>query len=151
MKTLLTLLLTVMCITVSAQDIKPEQVKKDMKRVADWQIEHFRDCFSGHKKPHHIADWTNGALYVGMAKWAAMADDDTYYEWMKDVAEQQKWKLHKRQYHADDHTIGQMYCELYRKYDDKKMIEPTLKLFNYLMYHPSLSSMEWRTPYHQDR
>ena len=64
---------------LSAQDINPSSVKKNMKRVADWQIEHFRECYSGNKKPHHIADWTNGALYVGMVKWAAMSDDDSYY------------------------------------------------------------------------
>ena len=28
-----------------AQPIKPEEVKKDMKRVADWQIEHFNDVY----------------------------------------------------------------------------------------------------------
>lgn len=150
-RSLLLLLSLLVAIPAMAQDIQAEQVKKDMKRVADWQIDHFRDNYSGRNSPHHALDWTNGALYVGMVKWAAMAGDDSYYNWLKKIGEENKWRLHHRQYHADDHTVGQMYCELYRKYNDKKMLEPTIKQFQFLMYHPSTSSLEWRTPFHQDR
>lgn len=134
-----------------AQDIKPDEVKKEMKRVADWQIEHFRDSYSGREQAHHPLDWTNGALYVGMVKWAAMAGDERYYDWLKQIGEENEWRLYRRQYHADDHTVGQLYCELYRKYDDKKMLAPMLKQFDFIRYHPSQSSLEWRTKFHQDR
>ncbi len=134
-----------------AQKIKPTEVKQVMQKVADWQIEHYRDLFSGRTKPHHPLDWTNGALYVGIVKWAAMADDEKYYHWLKAIGEEHEWKLHKRTYHADDHTVGQMYIELYRKYKDEKMIEPTIKQFNFIMYHPAKTSLQWKTPYSQDR
>jgi len=136
--------------TIRAQEIKPAEVKQIMKKVADWQIEHYRDSYT-RNEPHHPLDWTNGALYVGMVKWAAMADDDSYYEWLKEIGEKHDWLLHRRKYHADDHTVGQMYIELYRKYKDEKMIEPTKKHFEFIMYHPSQSVLNWRTPYHQDR
>ncbi len=126
-----------------AQDIKPAEVKKEMKRVADWQIEHFRDSYSGRKKPHHPLAWTNGALYVGMVKWASMAEDDKYWEWMKQIGEDQQWKLHERMYHADDHTVGQMYVALYRKYGDKEMIAPTKEHLRYIYYHPANTSLQW--------
>ncbi|WP_297085850.1 glycoside hydrolase family 88 protein [uncultured Draconibacterium sp.] len=135
----------------SAQEIKPAEVKTVMKKVADWQIEHFNECYSGRQKPHHPLDWTNGALYVGMVKWAKMANDEKYWEWLKNIGEENEWLLYKRQYHADDHTVGQMYIELYRKYRDKKMIEPTQKQFDFIMYHPSQSVLNWKTPFHQDR
>jgi unsaturated rhamnogalacturonyl hydrolase len=134
-----------------AQQIKPEEVKKDMKRVADWQIEHFKDTYSSRKEPHHPLAWTNGALYVGMIKWAEIAGDDRYWEWMKKIGEDNNWMLHERKYHADDHTVGQMYCELYRKYGDKEMIAPTIEQFDFIMYHPSKSVLNWKTPFHQDR
>ncbi len=134
-----------------SQEIKPAEVKQVMKQVADWQIEHISDLYSGREKTHHPLDWTKGALYVGMVKWAAMADDDSYYSWLKDIGEKKEWMLHKRQYHADDHTVGQMYIELYRKYGDEKMIESTIKQFNFIIYHPSQSVLNWKTPYHQDR
>ncbi len=134
-----------------AQEIKPQEVIEVMEEVADWQIEHYEGLYSGHSKPHHPLDWTNGALYVGMVKWAAMAEDDKYYEWLKEIGEKHDWQLHHRKYHADDHTVGQLYVELYRKYNDPDMIEPTKEQFNYIMYHPAQTSLQWRTPYHQSR
>jgi rhamnogalacturonyl hydrolase YesR len=122
-----------------------------MQKVADWQIEHINDLYSGRKEPHHPLAWQKGALYMGMVKWAAMAGDDTYYTWLKAIGDEHGWVLHKRQYHADDHTVGQMYAELYRKYKDEKMLEPTKQQFDFIMMHPSQSVLNWKTPYHQDR
>jgi len=134
-----------------AQDINPNDVKSVMRKVADWQIKHFQDLYSGYNEPHHPLDWTNGALYVGMVKWAAMADDDKYYSWLKSIGEQYNWHLYNRKYHADDHTVGQMYIELYRKFKDKKMIEPTIEQFNFILLNPAQTSLHWNTPNHQDR
>ncbi|WP_318345447.1 glycoside hydrolase family 88/105 protein [Flagellimonas baculiformis] len=133
-----------------AQDTKPEEVKSIMKKVADWQIEHFRDAFT-YENPHHPLDWTNGALYVGMVKWAEMAEDDTYYVWLKTIGELNDWKLHSRTYHADDHTVGQFYLDLYKKFGDKKMLNPTQEQFNFILYHPANTSLKWQSPYHQSR
>ncbi|MBD0777624.1 glycoside hydrolase family 88 protein [Maribacter sp. ANRC-HE7] len=143
--------LLIMAPLSQAQDIKPAEVKKIMKRVADWQLDHFQDLYSGSTKPHHQLDWTNGALYIGMVKWAAMAGDETYYNWLKAIGEGNEWKLHRRKYHADDHTVGQLYLELYRKYKDVKMIEPTKEQFDFIMYHPARTSLTWKSPYHQSR
>jgi rhamnogalacturonyl hydrolase YesR len=133
-----------------AQNIKPDDVKEIMKRVAEWQMDHYRDSYS-RNKPHHPLHWTNGALYVGMVKWAEMADDDKYYNWLRGIGESHDWMLHKRKYHADDHTVGQMYIELFRKYKDSSMIEPTREQFDFIMLHPARTSLHWKTPYHQDR
>lgn len=134
--------------TSQAQDIHPEQVKEIMIKVADWQIEHFKDY---REDPHSPLDWTNGALYVGMTKLAAMTNSDKYYNWLKGIGEEHEWQLNDRIYHADDHTVGQMYIDLYRKYKDEKMIEPTRKQFDYILYHPAKTSLKWESPYSQDR
>lgn len=136
---------------VKATEIEPDEVKNVMKQVADWQIEHFDESYSGRKKPHHQLAWTNAALYVGMVKWADMANDDSYYKWLRKIGDNNEWTLHKRRYHADDHAVGQMYMELYRKYNDDAMIEPTKEQFEFILYHPSQSVLNWRTPFHQDR
>ena len=44
-----------------------------------------------------------------MVRWAAMTGDDTYYNWLKGMGNNHQWKLYDRHYHADDHTVGQMY------------------------------------------
>ena len=136
---------------LQAQQIKPVEVKAVMKKVADWQMEHFRDTYSGYEEPHHELDWTNAALYSGMVKWAAMAGEESYYNWLKNIGESHDWKLHKRKYLADDHAVGQMYIELYRKYGDERMIAPTKEQFDFIIYHPARTSLQWNTPYHQDR
>jgi rhamnogalacturonyl hydrolase YesR len=120
-----------------SNSISSKSVIENMERVANWQMYHFRDKFSGRDKPHHVRDWTNGALYVGMTKYAALAKDDRYWKWMKQIGEEQSWKLHWRKYMADDHTVGQMYIELFRKYGDSTMIKGTKDRFDYIMENPS--------------
>jgi rhamnogalacturonyl hydrolase YesR len=96
-------------------DLNKSEIKTILKAVADWQI----------RTPltHEPADWTNAALYAGMVDWAGISGDDTYFEWLKGMAEQIGWS-HKlpgnplNRYHADDYCVGQTYIELYRKYKD---------------------------------
>ncbi|MFH4968325.1 glycoside hydrolase family 88 protein [Gaetbulibacter sp. M240] len=121
-----------------------------MEKVADWQIFHFRDTYS-RSQAHHPLNWTNGALYVGMIKWAEMADNDKYYNWLKNIGTENEWQLHKRIYHADDQTVGQMYIDLYRKYKDEEIIAPTKKQLDFILMHPSQSVLNWETPYDHDR
>jgi len=125
----------------NAQDnvnaLEPIQIAKTMQRVADWQIHNFREVYSGRKKPHHIRNWTNGALYVGMLKWASISGDSRYQEWLKSIAEKGEWSLHWRPYHADDHVIGQLYLDLYRRYNDSEMLSKTKKSLDHIMANPS--------------
>ncbi len=124
-------------INVEAQKIKPKKVVKMMRKVADWQMDHFRDTYSGREKPHHIADWTNGALYVGMVKLAKTVDEQKYWDWLIAIGEKQNWQLHQRTYMADDHVVGQMYLELFRKFNQPEMMLGTKQRFDFIMDHPS--------------
>ncbi len=125
-------ILSALFVACQPAKVTPELVQKDMERVAQWQMNHFRDAFS-YKKPHHVRDWTNAALYIGMVKLAQLTNDDKYYNWLKNIGEEQKWTLHHRPYHADDHAVAQMYIELYRKYQDTTMINTAIKGIDYVM------------------
>lgn len=146
MKNLYPLLLffvtSVISASVYAQDQNPafrseltaSNVKAVLKAVADWQI--------NSPLEHHPADWTNGALYAGMAEWAGIAGDDTYYRWLKDIGDKLQWNyyVHEnplRKYHADDYCVGQMYIELYRKYNDKNMIRPLRLYLDQILINPA--------------
>ena len=111
-------------------------VKSDMKMVADWQI--------AHKFTYPEYDWTAGALYAGMAEWAKIAGNDTYWNYLKGVGTRLNWGTGPRLYHADDLCVGQMYVELYRKYDKKFMIQPTLSKITYITDYPSTVSLEFK-------
>ncbi|MCV9386682.1 glycoside hydrolase family 88/105 protein [Reichenbachiella ulvae] len=149
-KILLTVLLIGAMKSVNAQSPQKDEVLDAMKRVADWQILHFRDDYTG-RGAHHPLHWVNGAFYVGLAKYAEIAGTDDYYNWLKNIGTEHEWMLHKRKYHADDHAVGRMYFALYEKYGDKSMIEPTIEQFKYMTYHPATTSLDWPSPYHHDR
>jgi unsaturated rhamnogalacturonyl hydrolase len=114
--------------------INKSEVYSLLKKVADWQI----------KTPlkYATADWTNGALFAGMAEWAKIAKEDTYYGWLKEMGEKQHWNYNQtnkpsRRYFADDYCIGQMYVELYRKYNQPEMIAPMKAYFDEILANPS--------------
>ena len=47
-------ILSIVCSSIiHAQEINPSEVKESMQKVADWQIEHINDLYSGHVEPHH--------------------------------------------------------------------------------------------------
>jgi unsaturated rhamnogalacturonyl hydrolase len=115
-------------------DLKITDIKAVLKAVADWQV----------RTPltHHLADWTNGALYSGMVEWAGIAGDESYYEWLKGISDKLSWTyyIHEnplRRYHADDYCVGQTYIELYRKYKDKKMIKPMRAYLDQILKDPA--------------
>ena len=142
-------------VSVIAEDMpSKDSVKAIIKRVADWQIEHMDD--TSHttrvgKPPHHIRHWTHGALWVGMVKWANMADDDAYWAFLTDIANRGNWELHDRIYHADDHTVGQLYVELYRKFGGDAKFVPTMQRLDYIMQHPSKEPMWYGQHEHLER
>jgi unsaturated rhamnogalacturonyl hydrolase len=129
-KAIITIILMTACSTAEAQDksispfrdnLKKNDIKNVLKAVADWQI----------KTPliHRTADWTNAALYAGMVQWAGISGDESYFKWLKEKGEEIAWSCNYPEnplgrYHADDYCVGQTYIELYRKYRDKRMIEP---------------------------
>jgi unsaturated rhamnogalacturonyl hydrolase len=121
-------------------DLNNTDVKAVLKAVADWQI----------RTPltHDPADWTNGALYAGMVEWAKIAGNDSYFEWLKGMSEKNNWTHMSREnplgrYIADDYCVGQTYIELYRKYKDKKMIEPMRKYFDQILKDPATGDLKF--------
>jgi rhamnogalacturonyl hydrolase YesR len=123
-----------------SDELNTADIKKVCKAVADWQI----------RTPllHNTGDWTNAALYAGMVEWAKVAGDDTYFEWVKGIGESKSWSYNipenpLDQYHADNYCIGQAYIELYRKYKDKKMIQPIKDHLDQILKEPATGSLEF--------
>jgi unsaturated rhamnogalacturonyl hydrolase len=148
-KILLLFLLAGICLRgVSQETEKPaysdvpdaNSIRTVLKAVAGYQMQ----------KPleHHPADWTNGALYAGMAEWAFVARDDAYYEWLREAGNKNKWNYcvqdnPLRSYHADDYCVGQMYIELYRKYGVREMIKPVKVHLDMILRHPAKGPLKF--------
>ena len=122
MKNLMTLIIFFVGLNLIGQKIQPSEVKQLMKKVADWQIENHDNLkYRAQNKrlsrgKHDMLDWTNGALYIGMSKWASMTDNEKYYKWLKEIGEAHDYKLHMRDgyfarvFHADDHAVDTCCC-----------------------------------------
>jgi rhamnogalacturonyl hydrolase YesR len=126
--------------TFFSGDLNLPDVKTVLKAVADWQI----------RTPltHELADWTNGALYAGMVDWAGIAGNNTYYEWLKNICEKTGWSRMNREnplgkYHADDYCVGQTYIELYRKYKEKRMIDPIRDYLDQIIKNPGKGDLRF--------
>ncbi|UKM65174.1 glycoside hydrolase family 88 protein [Flavobacteriaceae bacterium GSB9] len=130
-------------------------VLKTAEKVADWQIETFEDqgkyraLPSGERQPwqnrekHHELDWTNGALYAGMFELSKVSHDPKYINWLIRMGERNNWRLHKRMYHADDHTVGQTYLNLRRVNGRKEMLQPTKERFDSIMKSEKGKEYHW--------
>ncbi|MGL5683776.1 MAG: glycoside hydrolase family 88/105 protein [Marinifilaceae bacterium] len=118
--------------------------KKDvlnvMNSVADWQIDNFKNV------KHQPLGWENAAMYMGMVDWAELAEktrnDQTYYKFLSSIFNKGGWQPAKRMYHADDICISQVYIDMYKKYNRKGMIDPTIARTDWVMKNPAEQNME---------
>ncbi|MDP4899024.1 MAG: glycoside hydrolase family 88 protein [Akkermansiaceae bacterium] len=123
--------------------IEPKAVLATMERVGDWQIDN-----PSHHRP---TDWTQGAGYTGIMALAGISNDPKYRDAMLKMGEENGWKLGPREYHADDHAVGQTYAELYFQLREPKMIAPMRELFDKILANPREGTLEFKTPGNQDR
>jgi len=114
-----------------------DAVTSALKAVADWQVQE--------PLRWNLTDWTNGALFTGMAEWAKIAGTDKYFDYLMEKGNQSRWYLGDRTYMADDHCIGQMYIEMYRKYNNKKMISDVKNRFDWIIGNPSKISLKFQS------
>lgn len=128
--------LLILAPTVSAQNnsanaesaLDADKIRSTMERVADWQL--------AHPSNHKPVQWTQGAGYTGFMALADISKNSKYREAMLHMGERNDWKLGTRLYDADDHVVGQTYCELYLQSPDPKMIEPMRATFDRILAHP---------------
>jgi rhamnogalacturonyl hydrolase YesR len=129
--------------SVTEATIKPQAVLEVMERVADWQL--------AHPSKHPPTDWTQGAGYAGIMALAGISESPKYRDAMLAMGATNQWALGRRKYHADDHTVGQIYCELFLQDRDPKMIAMMRKQFDDILANPHEGSLQFKTPGNQDR
>lgn len=129
---------------MNAQSIRGEfnkaDVKKVMRSVADWQIEHQKDV------KHQPLGWENAAMYMGMLDWAAVAEeqdkDVKYYKFLNNIGSKNGWQPAKRMYHADDICISQIYIDMFRRYNKPEMMHPTYARTQWVIANPPSNNMK---------
>ncbi len=137
----------------ASNGLDPKSVKSLTDKVAHWQIDTFDDhlkyraiASKGYKCTwkHHDLVWHMGALYAGMNEWRKVTGDKKVQDFLYNIGERNKWKLHKRPYHADDHTVGQFYLSFYEEMKEPKMIGPTKERFDWILKNRKTGSLMWK-------
>lgn len=132
---------------------KKELIAK-MEKVLDWQIANFsykEEGSGGYLHDYGIDAWTNGVLYLGASEFAKIATKSTdYYTWLLEIGNKSQWLIpanfkdneYYSLYHADELCIGQFYIDMYRKYNDSKMIESTKERIDWIIANPPGDEMK---------
>lgn len=148
------LILTISC-NKTVKEPTSKEVKVLAKKVADWQIETFEEMGKYRALPkgklkkwqnrnrYNDLDWTCAALYSGMFEFSKITVDPTYTNWLYAIGKKNNWTLHKREFHADDHAVGQMYLSLHTLFGKKGLINPTRKQFDSIMTGAKKDELHW--------
>ena len=119
-----------------AADVEKAAILKVMTAAADWQL--------AHPSTHAPYDWTQAAFYTGMMAFAGVTDDPKYLE--RDAGDggaRTSGGPGLRPGHADDYAVIATYAQLYQRDRDKRMLAPSLALFNFLLTRKYDEPLVW--------
>lgn len=127
--------------------ISAQNIIETANAVADWQIEHMEEFEpfvpSFQERSLEKRGWIQGAFLKGLADWAVKTDNQAYLEFLKNYGAAQDYQLGDRDYHADDHVVGQYYLRLYDHYNNPEMYKPTRAVLDRIIANPSTVSLEF--------
>ena len=108
----------------------PRAIARAVRKVGDWELIQ--------NQSHFNQDWTYAALYRGLLAASRSLPNREYENTMLGVGKKFDWKLGPRQTEGDDQAIGYLYLQLYMKYRDVKMLDPTKSQFDSIIFLPNV-------------
>jgi Predicted unsaturated glucuronyl hydrolase involved in regulation of bacterial surface properties, and related proteins len=105
-----------------------EDVRAAIRKVGDWENARIA------KTPDQ--DWTFATLYLGLLSASHTLNRPLYHHTALTAAKSFKWRLGKRQTHADDQAIGQVYLELYHDNPEPGRISALKNQFDRVKHLP---------------
>lgn len=114
------------------------QVMQVMEKVYDWQIAN--PVIINEKNDN---DWARGAFYSGVMRAYQATKNDKYLNGATKWSESLGWKRANRLRHADDHTRGQAFLEIYAVKKDPIMINGMRGTFDTLIANPKPGREDW--------
>mgnify|MGYP000687008813 CR=1 FL=1 len=124
-----------------------QDIIQAMNSAADWQLQHM-DNFESYipsfiNRTEEKRGWVQGAFFLGLARWAEKTQNPTYFQYLRDHGEEQKWELGDRRYHADDHVIAQYYLHLFDKDKNSEIIRHLISEFDAILADKPTSSLDF--------
>lgn len=149
-------LLTLASCSQAAKPPKADEVKAITQKVADWQIETYDDQGKyralppkeERKKWHHREfyqekDWIPATLFAGMYKFTTITEDVKYIDWLCQKGSDNDFRLGEREFHADDHAVGQYYLNLYERFENPRIYSFIRKQFDGIMDGEKADKWHW--------
>ena len=109
---------------LAAADPKPAEILRDMKRVADWQLEN--------PSRHPLHDWTQAPFFMGLGNLHQVSGEKKYLEALDGFGKTLSYGPGPRVTHADDHAVLQAWLDLYRLDKDPAKLNPSVGHFDKL-------------------
>lgn len=134
---------------------KPDigHVIETANRVADWQLAHmgtfdYVRTFQDHTE--YSRGWIQGALFVGVDRWANTTNNSRYQQAVIAKAELNQWQLGEKTWHADDQVIGYTYTSVAARTKDLSLLQPMQLAFREILENRATNSLEYfPDPTHQ--
>ena len=152
-RTLLTGALSVLAlslsfVTMAAGTAAParKDVLKLASRVADWQLKRLGSADGVTKYAEETVDprsWQQGAFWVGMTHLADATGEKRFAEAILSMGKANQWTPGARQYHADDHVIGQSYLWAAKHGADAGAIAPLRATFDSVLANPAVAHLSF--------
>jgi len=133
-------LASICTVPATAQPAGPGATLTLMKKVADWQLDHWAK--QGMKWPAY--DWVNAVCYTGISALARVSGDSNYYRWLYAIGEKQDWNTGPHRTMADDYCIGELYSELYTHYREPRMLAHFRPQCDTICSLPHSESLKWK-------
>lgn len=129
----------------AAQTLLAAEAQEIGTRVAGWHIAHAKDESIATRYPQEVRNqrsWVQGAGYVGLLRWARISGSPAARDAVLAWARANNFELGPRTYHADDHTVGQVYLGLRQMglAGDEALV-PTKRVFDAILAKPSTVSL----------
>lgn len=116
-------------IAATADAARAQDTLRLLARVADWQY--------ANPSKWPTTDWTSGAYYAGLSRFAHIAPDSRYLDRIRAAGDAAGWKLGDDKRHfADDQAIGQTWLAMYRLDGRPEQIEDTLAVMRDFVARP---------------
>lgn len=109
-----------------------------MKKVCDWQLQNPVTLNERNEN-----DWARAAFYTGVMATYRTTQEKKYLDAAIAWSESCDWKLANRLRHADDHSRGQSFLEIYEIMKESKMIADVQSTFDSLIADPKPGREDW--------
>lgn len=125
---------------------KLSDIEKVTEAVAKWQVAH-------PPKPTRLhdylpTDWTMGVMYTGYVAHAHTMGSEAWYDYLRDIATKNGYKLGEREGFGDDHIVGQLYLSLYLRDEMPQMIAPSYEVLDRFVKSPHDEPLDWNSKVH---